>query len=287
MSAHNVLQELLLADYSMPDPGDAEDIVPDRSPCVVGLVSGASAETRTVPVPTKAGLVLWLGLMTDGGGDVTVTVTSGYNAAGATSLVFGDLNDYVKLESIETASGTFRWKLTAYEGVAVTDASRAMTAASATSLVVGSQSVASILATNISIATGLTAPNIVATSAMSLNSGLVTSMSAANLSVASKSVVGITTMVTGGTAVGTDATTIPAVPVVFLSVGTSSKNYFKLPAAANGLCQDVINLGSTAGLVGAAGSVCGATSTALATAGADNSAVALVCDGTNWWQRAI
>ncbi len=92
--------------------------------------------------------------------------------------------------------------------------------------------------------------------------------------------------VSGGTAAVASQATVIAGPLIMISVGTSSNNYFKLPSITRGLCVNIINLGSTAGLVGAAGeSIASATSVALATANAAGSGLSLVCDGTNWWHR--
>ena len=94
--------------------------------------------------------------------------------------------------------------------------------------------------------------------------------------------------VTGGTAANTANATLLSSPVNLLSVGTSNKNYFCLPAASAGLCVNVVNLGSTVGLWAAgSNSIASATSVSLATANAAGSALELVCDGTNWWKRVL
>jgi hypothetical protein len=134
------------------------------------------------------------------------------------------------------------------------------------------------LATNLSIATGLTAGTIIGTN-----------LTAPNITNASKLVMGGSIAITGGTAaVDTQANAV-AGPLQLISVGTATNNYFKLPTAALGLCVNVVNLGSTVGIVGhtAGVSIVSATSQALATANATGSAMELVCDGTNWWKRAL
>lgn len=154
----------------------------------------------------------------------------------------------------------------------------------------------SILATNISAGVGLTAasilaPIISATSKVEANSILATNISVGAQTVTGNRVLGAGTIqVSGGTAaVDTQATALLTPTLALISVGTATNNYFKLPAAAKGIVCNVINLGSTAGLVGATAgvSIASATSVGLATANAIGSGLNLVCDGTNWWHRAI
>ena len=86
------------------------------------------------------------------------------------------------------------------------------------------------------------------------------------------------------------ATALLSPTLAMLSVATASNNYFKLPAAALGLACNVINVGaSTAVLIGDTTdvSIASATAASLATANASGSALNLVCDGTNWWKRAL
>ena len=164
------------------------------------------------------------------------------------------------------------------------------------------------LMTNLSVGTQATIPNIVCSSNLSVASVLATNISigtalsvasilGTNVSVGAATVTGNmvrgagTIMVTGGSAaVDTQATVVNSPNMAMLSVGTATKNYFKLPVAAQGIVCNVVNLGaSTAGLIGhtAGVSFASATSTALATVGASGSALNLVCDGTNWWKRAL
>jgi len=92
----------------------------------------------------------------------------------------------------------------------------------------------------------------------------------------------------GSAAVDTQAVLISA-PVAYLVLTDAAKQFFKLPAASAGLCQNVINCGTlSAGLVGrtAGVSINSATSVALQTANATGAALDLICDGTDWWKRA-
>ena len=115
MTPGNALQRLLESDYTINDPGASGTIVLDRNFGVLRLIS-ATAESRTLPVPTKSGLQLLIDFVTDGG-DVTLTVTSGYDEAGSTTMTFNDTGDYAQFISVEEGSGTYRWRLTAFDGV--------------------------------------------------------------------------------------------------------------------------------------------------------------------------
>ncbi len=441
MSAHRALNDFFRAFDSigpgrLTDPGAAGTITVGMWGQICSVVT-ATAEARTLAAPTKPGILCAVVLDEDGG-DLTLTVNPasgtmyGYNRDLDTSITFADAGDYVVFYSIKVGTEHV-WRAVAQEGTNVTVEEGAfdniaaasvlatnvsiatgltapnilanttisarsilatsaaisnltannltatttaisvpsitatnvtigtgltvpsivaatamslksgllthlsvatqatipnilcssnLTAASvlATNLSVGTQatipnisctsnaSIASILASYVSVATGMTVPLILATSAMSLKSGLLTNLSVAtglsaksilatDVSVGAATVTaqrvlgGATIQVSGGTAaVDTQATALLSPTLAMISVGTASKNYFKLPNAAIGLCVNVINAGaSTIGLLGdtAGVSFASATSTALATANASGSALNLVCDGTNWWHREV
>lgn len=79
------------------DPGDAGAIVADRNPMYVPLVS-AAAETRTLARPTKVGDIVILFFKTDGG-DITLTVTGGFNEAADTTLTFANAGEFAMFVS--------------------------------------------------------------------------------------------------------------------------------------------------------------------------------------------
>lgn len=118
MSAHRVLRDLFRAFESVGpgigvDPGDGGTI----APTMYGqqyLITTAGAETRTLARPDKAGILASVVLDTDGG-DLTLTVTGGYNSAGDTSITFGDAGDAVVFLSVKTGT-TYKWKAVAHEG---------------------------------------------------------------------------------------------------------------------------------------------------------------------------
>lgn len=115
MTAHRAAHDLLSSPFAMKDPGNAGTITPDRWGAVCPMESGATAQTRTLAQPTKPGMRCSLVLKTDGGGDVTVTVTGGYNADADTAIVFGDAGDWVEFASIDVG-GSYYWRVASHEG---------------------------------------------------------------------------------------------------------------------------------------------------------------------------
>jgi hypothetical protein len=115
MSAHNFPFKMYQSPLMIDDPGDAGNIVIDRYGAQVPMVSGSGAETRTLIQPTKAGILCMLVLETDGGGDLTLTVTGGYNGSGDTAIVFDDAGDYVVFMSVKVGT-SFYWKAISQDG---------------------------------------------------------------------------------------------------------------------------------------------------------------------------
>lgn len=118
MSAHRVLRDLFRAFESVgagigKDPGSAGTIAPEKWGQQF-LITTAGAEARTLARPSKAGILTSIVLDTDGG-DLTLTVTGGYNAAGDTSIVFGEAGDMVVFLSVKTGT-TYQWTAIAQEG---------------------------------------------------------------------------------------------------------------------------------------------------------------------------
>lgn len=134
MSAHRVLRDLFRAYESIGpgigvDPGDAGTITPTMWGQQY-LVTTSGAETRTLARPDKAGVLVTVALDTDGG-DLTLTVTGGYNSAGDTSIVFADAGDMVVFMSVKTGA-TYQWTVIAQEGTNIgTVRTQAITAAGA------------------------------------------------------------------------------------------------------------------------------------------------------------
>lgn len=116
MTPGNALYQLFKTNYSRVDPGNAATIITDRQFVFIPLVS-AAAETRTLAQPAKAGLFTTLTFKTDAG-DITLTVTGGYNADADTSITFSDAGDFVMFYSIEHG-GSYYWRVVCQEGTNV------------------------------------------------------------------------------------------------------------------------------------------------------------------------
>jgi len=121
MSAHRVLRDLFRA-FEDIGPGvtfnstDAATLTP-KFYGQQFLITTAGAETRTLARPAKAGLLTSVVLDTDGG-DLTLTVTGGYNSDADTAIVFDDAGDMVVFLSVKTGT-TYQWTGIAQEGTDV------------------------------------------------------------------------------------------------------------------------------------------------------------------------
>lgn len=105
---HRLARGLHKSEMLIPDPGNAGTITVDRSPCVCQLTS-ATAETRTLGRPTAVGAMVLLVHEVDAG-DITLTVTGGYNENGDTSFTFSDPGQFLFLIA-HSISGTFAWRV--------------------------------------------------------------------------------------------------------------------------------------------------------------------------------
>lgn len=127
MSAHELPNQLYqvgtLKINEILDPGTGNAIKndPGHGDAYLPLTVGSGVETRTLAAPDGASLVLCMCLRTDGGGTIAVTVgaPTAFDASGNTILTFGELGDYCELRSIETAVGTFVWRLRSNVGMAL------------------------------------------------------------------------------------------------------------------------------------------------------------------------
>lgn len=89
------------------DPGNAGSIVADRSLSICNLVS-AGAETRTLRRPTMQGDRITLHVQTYVG-DITLTVTGGYNTDGDTTFTFSAAGQFLDLISFYDGTNYF-WR---------------------------------------------------------------------------------------------------------------------------------------------------------------------------------
>ncbi len=115
MSGHRSLADLFVAPFRMTDPASGGTIRVDRDQAVIPVVTGSGAKSLTLAVPVKVGLHARVELDTDGGGDLTLTVTSGYNQAGDTTITFADAGDCAIFESVKVGAN-YRWRLLGREG---------------------------------------------------------------------------------------------------------------------------------------------------------------------------
>lgn len=109
MSAHNFLatrDNAMLID-TIKDPGDAGAIGILKSGLCKLVTAGA--ETRTLADPKAPGLEIQLSLMTDEG-DCVITVASGFNASGNTTLTFDAVGDTVVLRSAPISATAYVWR---------------------------------------------------------------------------------------------------------------------------------------------------------------------------------
>ena len=118
MSAHRTLNDLFRAFDTvgpgrLQDPGSAGTITVRQWGQICSVVT-ATAEARTLAQPTKPGILAAVVLDTDGG-DLTLTVTGGYNAAADTTITFGDAGDFVVFCSIKVGS-SYYWRVVGQEG---------------------------------------------------------------------------------------------------------------------------------------------------------------------------
>ena len=118
MSAHRTLNDAYRA-FEPTGPGRLEDpgsagtitVAMDRQICPVVT---AAAEARTLAQPNRPGILAGVELDTDGG-DLTLTVTGGYNRDADTSITFADAGDYIVVWSIKVGT-SYYWRVIAQEG---------------------------------------------------------------------------------------------------------------------------------------------------------------------------
>lgn len=118
MSSHKTAFEMYKSPLEqMPHKATTGTLVINRYGCVIPVDTTAGAAALTLAVPTKAGIIGTVFLEVDGG-DLTLTVTNGYNADADTSITFADAGDFVTFISIDIA-GTKYWRVLAQEGTNV------------------------------------------------------------------------------------------------------------------------------------------------------------------------
>lgn len=109
MSIHNVLHKLANANWNLLDPGSGVALSVDQTG-IYNIVTGASGETNTLGAPLKEGVIIGLNLLTDGGGDRVITVSSAFDQHSSTTITLATAGDFVLLQSVKFGSG-FRWRV--------------------------------------------------------------------------------------------------------------------------------------------------------------------------------
>jgi len=118
-SPHRLRHDLYMAPTTIKDPGynateSKRTITIDKDGGVCPVVTTGTGDTRTLRRPTKAGIIGTIVLYEDGG-NLTLTVTGGYNEDGLTPIVFDDAGDFVTFISIDVG-GTYYWRVLSHEG---------------------------------------------------------------------------------------------------------------------------------------------------------------------------
>lgn len=118
MTGHRISDDWAIGEFEVPDSGASGVLELKGGLTYVGLIS-AGAESRSLPAPTGVFQRLVIAMHDDGG---NITINAGYalNAAGNTTLTFGDDDDLIELVSYySAANGVYRWKIVGNEGVAL------------------------------------------------------------------------------------------------------------------------------------------------------------------------
>ena len=113
MSAHRTLKDLYRAFEPtgpglLVDPGSAGTITFDMYGQICSVVT-ATAEARTLAQPDRPGIIGTVALKTDGG-NLTLTVTGGYNQDADTVMTFADAGDFVTFLSLDVG-GSYYWRV--------------------------------------------------------------------------------------------------------------------------------------------------------------------------------
>lgn len=112
---HRFAHKMHQAELKMLDPGNAGTITIERTPAYIPLVS-AGAETRTLARPTREGVTCNLHMKTHGG-DITLTVTGGFNVTGDTTFTFSAVGQFATFLSCYDGTN-FYWRLVSHYALA-------------------------------------------------------------------------------------------------------------------------------------------------------------------------
>lgn len=105
------MQDLYRGQELLADPGDGGTINPNTDLAICEMTTGASNETRVLANPSRPGIRFTVRLVTDGGGDVTLTAENGLDAALETEETFADVGDMLSIVSVSVTATTYRWEV--------------------------------------------------------------------------------------------------------------------------------------------------------------------------------
>lgn len=114
MSAHNTLQEELIADRTLIDPGTTGTIAIDRQGGILSL--SAAAGSRILQAPQSIGQEVTVsGNAVTGAITITQSGSAAINAAGNTTATIDANGEIVTFVAIAVA-GTLRWRVKSFDG---------------------------------------------------------------------------------------------------------------------------------------------------------------------------
>ena len=117
MGIHRILHQIYEAAFANYVTASAQTLTVAHQSEVFEVTTTGASDTLTLAAPTKPGTECAVVLTVDAG-DLTLTVTGGYNADADTSITFADAGDYVKFASIQVGS-SYYWRVVSQEGTNV------------------------------------------------------------------------------------------------------------------------------------------------------------------------
>lgn len=130
MGTHRILHQMFEAAYANFVVAAGQTITCTQWGEVFEVSTAGTTDTLTLARPTKPGMLCAVVLNVDGG-DLTLTVTGGYNADADTSITFADAADVVVFYSIQVAT-VYYWRVLKHEGTNVADEDLTVDQATAT-----------------------------------------------------------------------------------------------------------------------------------------------------------
>jgi hypothetical protein len=104
------------AEWEYPEPASGEALAINKWGHI-SFATGVSGETNTLANPLRAGIRIALNCRSHGGGNRVITAAGAVNRTGNTVMTFSATRQNLVLESIKTATDTYRWQIVANDGV--------------------------------------------------------------------------------------------------------------------------------------------------------------------------